>query len=452
MPENTEQLEAMDWQNHQQQMMHLSDRILEMVQQQGATSAKLSISHSQGVAVEVRQQQVDSLEFNRDKGLSLTVYKGQQKGTASTTDFSDQGLKQAISAALSIAEFTQPDVYSGLPEPELYANNFKELELYYPWKTSVSDLVKLATAIESAGVNTDSKISNSEGGSVNTHESVSLIATSNGFCGFKKGTSHSASCVLIAEDSDGLQRDYYYSSSRNPQNLLSANTIGSEAATRTVAKLGAKPAKQGKFPVIFSAEMARGIMGHFLSGISGSQLYRKSSFLLDSLGEKIFPDWFWLQEQPHLLSGLASTNFDAEGVATKQKYLLQDGVVGSYLLSCYSARKLEMNSTANAGGAFNLNCSYQDISQADLISGIKDGLLVTELMGQGVNLVTGDYSRGAGGFWIKDGKITHPVKEITIAGNLKQMFASIEAVANDLDRRSSLVIGSMLIKEMTIAI
>jgi PmbA protein len=449
---NTEQLKAMDWQHHQQQMLNLSDRILEMVKQKGATSAKLSIGNSQGVSVEVRQQQVESLEFNRDKGLSLTVYKGQQKGTASTTDFSDQGLQQAISAALSIAEFTQPDPFSGLPEEAQFATDFKDLELYYPWQTSVTDLVDLATSIESAGINTDKRICNSEGGSVNTHESVKLIATSNGFRGFKKATNHSANCVLIAEDNDGLQRDYYYSSSRNPENLLSASEIGVTAAERTVAKLGAKQAKQGKFPVVFSPEIARGIMGHFLSGISGSQLYRKSSFLMDSLDEHIFPDWFWLNEQPHLLSGLASSTFDAEGVATMQKYILHQGCVKSYLLSCYSARKLNLNSTANSGGAFNLNCSYQDISQQQLLSGIKDGLLVTELMGQGVNLVTGDYSRGAGGFWIKDGKISHPVKEITIAGNLKQMFKGIQGISNDLDDRSSLLIGSMLIDEMTVAI
>ncbi len=452
MSKNSEKLLAMDWQLYQSQMEELAERLLDTVKQRGATAAKVVLSNSQGVAVEVRQQQVDSLEFNRDKGLSLTVYLGQQKGTATTTDFSEKGIEQAVNAAMSIARYTQPDPFAGLPDKELYANQFPDLQLYYPWETSVPELINLATEVELMGTSTDKRISNSEGGSVNTHESIHYMATSNGFRGFKKGTSHSLSCVLIAEDEAGLQRDYYYSSHRNPEQLLSASEVGSQAANRTVARLGAKQAKKGKFPVVFSAEIARGILGHFLSAVSGSSLYRQSSFLLDSMGKSIFPDWFWLKEQPHLIAGHASTNYDGEGVATKEKFLVNQGRVDSYLLSCYSARKLNLKTTANAGGAFNLSCAHQEISQKEMIADIKQGLLVTEVMGQGVNLVTGDYSRGAGGFWIENGKISHPVNEITIAANLSEMFSGIIAMANDLDTRSSLVTGSMLVKQMTVAI
>jgi len=452
MSQNSEQMTAMDWQEHQRTMRTLADKIIDMSATRGATSSRVAISNSQGVAVEVRNQNVDSLEFNRDKGLSLVVYKGQQKGTASTTDFSESGLKQAIDAAISIAQYTQPDPFAGLPDGELFATEFPDLKLYYPWQTSVSDLVQLATSIESAGVESDARICNSEGGSVTTHESVSFLATSNGLKKKKKGTNHTLSCVLIANDDVGLQRDYYYSTSRDPSQLLAANEVGTMAAKRTLAKLSAKPAKQGKFPIVFSAEIARGILGHYLSAISGSQLYRKSSFLTDSIGNQIFPEWFWLKEQPNLLAGLASSNYDSEGVATREKLLVEQGAINSYLLSCYSARKLNMKTTANAGGVFNLSCAHQDINQTQMIAEIKQGLLVTEVMGQGINLVTGDYSRGAGGFWIENGKISHPVNGITIAGNLQQMFLGIKAIANDLDNRSSVLMGSMLIDEMTVAV
>ncbi len=452
MTQNTEQLAAMDWTTHQREMENLADKLLTMAQQKGATSSRVSISNSQGVSVDVRQQQVDSLEFNRDKGLSLTIYKGQQKGNASTTDFSEKGLQQTVNAAMSIAEFTQADPFAGLPDTELFATEFTDLQLYYPWHTSVSELIQQAKAVELAGTSTDKRICNSEGGSVSTHEAVSFLATSNGFRGFKKGTNHTLSCVLIAEDEEGLQRDYYYTTHRDSDKLMAVDQVGIMAANRTLSRLGAKQAKQGKFPVVFSAEIARGIVGHYLSAITGSQLYRKSSFLVDSLGKQIFPDWFCLKEQPHLISALASSNYDADGVATSDKLILENGRVNCYLLSCYSARKLNMQTTANAGGTFNLHCSHQDLTQADMIADIKDGLLVTEVMGQGINLVTGDYSRGAGGFWIKNGKISHPVKEITIAGNLAEMFSGIQAMANDLDYRSSVVVGSMLIDEMTVAI
>lgn len=453
MSTHSDVIQPLDWKKKKKEMENLAESILCQAKTKGASEAQLSLGNTQGVSVEVRNQQIETLEFNCDRGLSLTLYKGKRKGQASTTDLSKEGIEQTINAALSIATYTAEDPFSGLAEKQNLATEFPELGLYHPWQTSVEALIQQAKTAEKVALDTDKRITNTEGGSASTYEGLSLLANSNGFCGFNKGTQHSLSCVVIAEDEKGMQRDYYYSSNRSPEKLLSAEAIGSEAAHRTLKRLNSKPAKQGKFPILFSAEMARSIFSHFLSAISGGQIYRKTSFLVDALGQQLFPQWFYLREHPLLEGGHASKSFDAEGVATQDKYIVEKGKLNHFLLSSYSARKLSMETTGNAGGATNVKVNYEnDTSQADIISTIKQGLYVTEMMGQGVNLVTGDYSRGAGGFWIENGEIVHPVSEITIAGNLSEMFAGMQTIANDLDTRSALETGSMLINEMTVAI
>ncbi len=452
MPQNKEIIQPLDWLKKQKEMEVLADFILEKAKSKGATEVKLSLGNTQGVSVEVRHQQIETLEFNCDKGLSLTVYKGKRKGQASSTDLTTQGIEQTIDAALSIAKYTAEDPFSGLAEKDLLATEFPDLDLYHPWLTSIEALIELAKNTEKVALDTDKQITNTEGSSVSTYEGLSLLANSAGFCGFKKGTQHSLSCVVIAEDEDGMQRDYYYSSERLPQKLYTPEVIGREAALRTLNRLHAKDAIQGKFPVLFSPDMAQSILSHFLSAVSGGQIYRKTSFLLDALGEQLFPEWFNLTEYPHLLQGHASKVFDGEGVKTTEKNIVENGVLKHYLLSSYSARRLAMKTTGNAGGVTNLKLTHHNRNQAEIISDIKQGLLITELMGQGVNLLTGDYSRGAGGFWIENGEIVHPVKEITIAGNLKDMFLGLQTAGNDLDKRSALETGSLLIDEMTVAI
>lgn len=453
MSTHDEVIQPLDWKKKQLEMEKLAGFILQSAKTKGASEVQLSLGNTQGVSVEVRNQQIETLEFNCDRGLSLTLYKGKRKGQASTTDLSKQGIEQTINAALSIASYTAEDPFAGLAEKQHLATEFPDLELYHPWQTSVGALIQLAKTSEKIALETDNRISNTEGGSASTYEGLSLLANSNGFCGFKKGTQHSLSCVVIAEDEKGMQRDYYYSSNRSAKKLLSAETIGKEAATRTLKRLNAKQAQQGRYPVLFSPEMARTVFSHLLSAISGGQIYRNTSFLVDALGQQLFPKWFNLKEIPLLKGGHASKSFDGEGVTTQEKYIVEEGRLNHFLLSSYSARKLAMQTSGNAGGTTNVSVSYDnDSNQADIISGIKQGLLVTELMGQGVNLVTGDYSRGAAGFWIENGEIIHPVSGITIAGNLLEMFSGIQTIGNDLDLRSALETGSMLINEMTIAI
>ncbi len=448
---DNQMIEPMEVEQAQQKMTIVAEKLLQMAKSQGATAASVSVGNSQGLSIEVRHAQVETLEFNRDSGITVTVYLDQKKGSASTSDPSDLSLQRIVDAALSIAKYTGEDPFAGLAEAELYPESYPDLDLDHPWETSIEQLIDMAKETESYGQQVDERIVNSDGASLSSHENLSLRANSNGLLAFAKGSRHSKSCVLIAQDEQGMERDYYYTTARRAKDLLSCQEVGVMAGQRTVARLGAGKATQGYFPVIFSAEVAKGLIGHYLSATSGGSLYRKTTFLVDSLGKQVFPDWFELHEQPHLKRGLSSAVFDSDGVATRDKYLVQKGQVNSYLLSCYSARKLKMETTGNAGGAFNLKVSHGLKSQQQLISDINEGLLVTEVMGQGINLVNGDYSRGAGGFWIKNGKISHPVKEITIAGNLADMFKNIVEVGNDLDYRSGVVTGSILIDGMTVA-
>ncbi len=433
-------------------LQQIAQDILNHAQQGGATSCETNVSDGFGQNVTVRQREVETIEYNRDKGLSVTVYIGQKRGNASTSDFSPQAISDTVAAALSIARHTARDDCSGLADKTLLAKSVPDLDLYHPWELPVEQAIDIARECEEAAFSTDKRINNSEGASVSLGESQFVYANSNGFMGGYPISRHSISCVAIAEQDDAKQRDYWYSVARDAQDLEAINQIGLKAGLRTVARLGAKKINTCEVPVLFEAPIASGLIGHFASAISGGSLYRKSSFLLDSVGQQIFASNIQLLEHPHINKGLASSIFDDEGVATTERHLVQDGVLQGYLLSSYSARKLRLKTTGNAGGTHNLileNKAEQDFES--ILKAMGHGLLVTELLGHGVNAVTGDYSRGASGYWIENGEIAYPVEEITIAGNLKEMLRGITAIGNDTIVRGSKQCGSILIDRMTIA-
>ena len=417
----------------------------------GASAAEVSLSEDQGLAVNVRMGEVETVEHTRDRGVAVTVYFGTRKGTASTADLQPASLEATVDQACAIARFTEEDAAAGLAEPERLATDFPELDLWHPWSLDADAAIELALQAEAAGRGHDRRISNSDGAGVNTGTSVALYANSHGFVGAERSTQHSLSCSLIAGSGDGMQRDYWYSSALAAEELEAAASVGRRAAERTLARLDPRALPTGEYPVLFAPEMARSLIGHLLGAVSGGALYRKASFLLDSVGTRLFPEWFSLRERPHLRRGLRSAAFDADGVATREQDLLRDGVLTRYLLGTYSARKLGLSSTGNAGGVHNLDVTANAEGLDSLVAGLSRGLLVTELMGQGVNSLTGDYSRGAAGFWIENGRIQFPVDEITIAGNLRQMFLAIEAVGADVDRRSHIRTGSILVGRMTVA-
>lgn len=433
-------------------LQQIAQDILNHAQQGGATSCETNVSDGFGQNVTVRQREVETIEYNRDKGLSVTVYIGQKRGNASTSDFSPQAISDTVSAALSIARHTATDDCSGLADKALLAKSVPDLDLYHPWELPVEQCIDIARECEEAAFSADKRINNSEGASVSLGESQFVYANSNGFIGGYPISRHSISCVAIAEQDDAKQRDYWYSVARDAQDLEAISQIGHKAGLRTVARLGAKKIDTCEVPVLFEAPIASGLIGHFASAISGGSLYRKSSFLLDSVGQQIFASNIQLLEHPHINKGLASSIFDDEGVATTERHLVQDGVLQGYLLSSYSARKLGLKTTGNAGGMHNLileNKAEQDFES--ILKTMGRGLLVTELLGHGVNAVTGDYSRGASGYWIENGEIAYPVEEITIAGNLKEMLRGITAIGNDTIVRGSKQCGSILIDRMTVA-
>lgn len=417
----------------------------------GASQAEVSLNEDRGLAINVRMGEVETVERTRDRGIGLTVYFGQSKGSASTADLQPDSLQATVEQACAIARFTEADPAAGLADPARMARDFPDLDLWHPWHIDADQAIALALKAEATGLQSDRRIGNSDGASVNTGESVSVYANSHDFLGVQSGTQHSISCSLIAGSGDAMQRDYWYSSALSADDLDSAASIGLRAAERAVARLNPRPIVTGEYPVLLAPEMARSLIGHLLGAVSGGALYRRASFLLDHAGKKIFPDWFSLRETPHLRRGLRSAAFDADGVATSEQDLVRDGVLTRYVLGSYSARKLGLESTGNAGGIHNLSASANATGFDALRAGMASGLVVTELMGQGVNNITGDYSRGAAGFWVENGEITHPVDEITIAGNLKDMFQAIEAVGADVDRRSHILIGSLLLGRMTVA-
>ena len=433
------------------QLQEMSADVLRRAKDAGATAAEAEISLGFGQNVSVRMGETETIEYNRDKGVSVSVYFGQQKGHASTSDLSPQAIQDTVSAACNIARYTAKDEFCGLADADLMAKNILGLDLYHPWELSVDEAISLAKECEASARGVDARITNSEGASVSTYEGMFAYANSHGFNSGYATSRQGMSCSVIAEESDSMQRDYWYTTARSAKDLDSAAAVGRLAGERTVRRLGSKRIKTAQVPVLFEAALASGLISHLVSAISGGNLYRKSSFLLDSLGKQVMSSHITIEEQPHLLKGLASSPFDNEGVATKPRTLVKEGVLNGYMLSSYSARKLGMQSTGNAGGNHNLIVSHGDLDLNGLLKVMGTGLLVTELLGHGINMVTGDYSRGAAGFWVENGLIVHPVEEITIAGNLQTMLKQIVAVGNDVLVQGSKQVGSILIENMTVA-
>lgn len=427
-------------------------RVLDSARAAGATQAEAALSHSRGYSVNVRQGEVESLEFQRDRDLSLTVYIGQRKGSASTGDLSEAGVRQAVEAAIAIAQVTEEDPCSGLADPALLATHFPDLSLDHPWSLTPNEAIELARACEAAALAVDARITQTEGAGLSTQRGVSLYANSHGFVGRRSGTQHSLSCSVIASDAAGnMQRDYWYDGGREASRLMSPEAIGRIAGERTVSRLGARRLSTRSAPVLFVPQMARSLFGHFIGAISGGALYRRASFLLDKLDQPVFAPHVTLQQQPFIPGAVASAAYDQEGVATAERVLVEAGVLRGWLLGSYSARKLGLTSTGNAGGVFNLAVSAGALDAAALLREMGEGLLVTELMGQGVNGVTGDYSRGAAGFWVENGEIAYPVENATIAGNLLDLYQRISAIGCDVDTRSNIRCGSVLVDGLTIA-
>ena len=434
------------------QLQEMSETVLRLAKEAGASAAEAEVSLGFGQNVSVRMNETETIEYNRDKGVSVSVYFGQQKGHASTSDLSPQALQDTVAAACNIARYTAKDEFCGLADAALMAKNIPDLDLHHPWDITVDGAIELAKVCESEARGVDTRITNSEGASVSTYEGMFAYANSHGFNGGYASSRHSLSCSVIADDGqDNMQRDYWYSTARSADDLESAQHVGRLAGERTVRRLGSQRIKTAQVPVMFDASISSGLISHLISAISGGSLYRKSSFLLDSLGKQVMSPLVTIEEQPYLLRGLASSPFDNEGVATVSRTLVKDGVLQGYVLSSYSARKLGMQSTGNAGGNHNLIVSHGTLDFNAMLKTMGTGLLVTELLGHGINMVTGDYSRGAAGFWVENGVIVHAVEEITIAGNLADMFKQIVAIGNDVLVQGSKQVGSVLIENMTIA-
>ncbi|MNQ08832.1 peptidase PmbA [compost metagenome] len=426
------------------------EAILAEARQQGATACEVAVSLEQGLSTSVRQGEVETVEFNRDRGFGITLYLGQRKGSASTSAQGAEAIRETVAAALAIARHASEDDCAGLADAALMARELPDLDLYHPWAITPEQAIEQALACEAAAFATDPRVTKADGTTLNTHLGCRVYGNSHGFVGGYASSRHSLSCVMIAEGEGQMQRDYWYDVSRIGSELASGESIGRRAAERAVSRLGARPVPTCEVPVLFAAELATGLFGHLLAAISGGNLYRKASFLEDALGQQLFPDWLSLDERPHLPRGMGSASFDGDGLATYAKPFVEGGRLVSYALGTYSGRKLGMPSTANAGGVHNLFVSHGSEDQAALIRRMDRGLLVTELMGQGLNMVTGDYSRGAAGFWVENGVIQFPVQEVTIAGNLRDMFQGIVAVGSDLELRGNVRTGSVLIDKMMV--
>jgi PmbA protein len=433
------------------QIKQMSEDVLKVAKQLGASSAEAELSLSIGQNVSVRMGAIENIEYNRDKGMSVTVYFGKQKGHASTSDMSPQALADTVAAACNIAKYTAQDDFCGLADAELMATDIKDLDLHHPWDISVDEAIEIAKSCEAAALAVDPRITNSEGASVSTGTGFFAYSNSHGFTGGYSSSRHGISCSVIAESDASMQRDYWYSTARAAEDLQSAADIGKIAGERTVRRLNAKKIKTCQVPVLFEAPLASGLISTLISAISGGNLYRKSSFLLDSLGKQVASPLLNIYEDPFIKKGLASSPFDNEGVTTKARQLVKDGVLQGYILSSYSARKLGMKTTGNAGGNHNLIIEPGANDFAGLLKQMDTGLVVTELLGHGMNMVTGDYSRGAAGFWVENGVIVHAVEEITIASNMVDMLNAIVGIGNDVLVQSSKQLGSILIERMTVA-
>lgn len=432
-------------------LQQLAEDVLKHARGLGATACEADVSEGFGQSVTVRCDEVETIEFNRDKGIGITVYVGQRKGYASTSDFSAQALRETVEAALNIARFTAEDSCAGLAEAALMAKDCPDLDLYHPWALTVEEAIETARRSEQAAFDSSPLIDNSEGATVSTQQAHFVSANSLGFMGGYPTSRHYIATSVIAGKREQMQRDDWYTTHRDATRLDAAERVGQIAAERAVARLDGRKLKTGEFPVLFEAPLAGGLLGSLVHAASGGALYRKASFLLNHLGRKIMPDFVRIVERPHLPCGLASAAFDSDGVATRDSNVVVDGILQRYFLSTYTARKLGMQTTANAGGSHNLIIEPGELDFAGLLARMDRGLLVTELLGHGINYVTGDYSRGAAGYWVENGKIAYPVEEITIAGNLREMFAGIVAVGKDVQIRGSKQTGSILIDRMTVA-
>ena len=431
-------------------LAELAEDVVRRCRSAGASAAEVGASIDTGLSVSVRLGDTETIEHTRDRSFGVTVYFGQRKGSASTADLAPDSIAKTIEQACAIARYTEADPAAGLADAALMAREFPDLDLWHPWGIDVEGAIALGLQIEDAGRAVPG-ISNSEGAAVQAGETVSVYANSHGFTGRERGTRHLLSVALLAEDDNGMQRDYWYDAVRAAEDFMDPAALGRKAAERTLARLDARRLSTRQSPVLFAPEVARGLIGSLVSAVSGGNLYRKASFLLDHAGKAVLPSFVDIQEDPLIARGQGSASFDAEGVATRRSALVQGGVLQRYVLGSYSARKLGLQSTANAGGVHNLVVKTGDDDFAAMLRRLGTGLLVTEVMGQGVNLVTGDYSRGASGFWVEDGAIAYAVEEITIAGNLRDMLLGIVAIGSDVDRRSHILCGSILVERMTIA-
>nr|WP_223270316.1 metalloprotease PmbA [Colwellia sp. C1TZA3] len=440
------------------QIEHVKKRVndaMTMAKSLGADGAEVAMSRQQGLSVSTRLGEVENVEFTSDGGLGITVYKDGRKGSASTADLSEKALKQAIEAAVNIAKYTSVDECSGMADKDLLAMTPEDLDLYHPKALTTEQAISLAKACEDTALGYDKRITNSDGATLESFEGFKVYGNSQGQLVGYPSTRHNLSCVMIAKEGDDMQRDYAYTVSREFDAMQSAATVGQQAAKETLSRLGARKLPTTKVPVMFRADVANSLFGHFIAAISGGNLYRQSSFLMDAIGQQVFPEFLSISERPHLKKALASSAFDAEGVATVDREIITDGSLATYLLTSYSARKLGLKTTGHAGGIHNWQLGMKDAGQGGdfdaMLKTLGTGLLVTELMGQGVNVVTGDYSRGAAGFWVENGEIAYPVDEITIAGKLQDMFAGIVAIGNDTDMRGSIRTGSIIVNQMQVA-
>jgi PmbA protein len=444
VPANRASLEQSDLQD-------LIQLILDEAVKQGADQAEVAASHDYGLSATARLGDVENLEYTNDRAMGVTVYHGSKKGSAGTSDFSVDALRETVTKASTFAKYTAADKYAGLADAELMAGNIPDLELSHPWQIDADAAIKIAIACEDSARDYDKRISNSEGATVATSSGVRAYGNTHGFVGSYPRTSHSISCSVVGESNGDMERDYHYSAARDASDLETPEAIGEAAARKTVGRLGSRKIATSKAPVLFAHDIARGFVGHVIGAIAGVAQYRRSSFLLGAAGEKIFPDFFQLQERPHIPKAMASAPYDAEGVATSDRDIFVDGVLQGYVLSSYSARRLGLKTTGNAGGAQNLIVPANAGDLESIIKSMQSGLLVQELIGHGVNQVTGDYSRGAVGYWIENGEIAYPVHEVTIAGNLRELYPRIVAIGNDQDLRGGIRCGSVLVDEMTVA-
>lgn len=432
-------------------LKQIAQKALEMSLKKGATHAEVALSADKGLSVTTRLLDVETLEFNQDKGVGLTVYLGHRRGSVSSSDTSDKAIEEAVQHAIDIAKVSDEDPCFGLADKALLSTQFPDLDLYHPWGISAEEAIDEAKACEDIALNTDKRIVNSEGVSVGSYEFMRVYANTHDFMGGYSTTRHTKSCVLLAEDESGMQRDYDYTTARSKKELESSASLAKKAIDKTVSRLNAKPIPTQKTPVIFSSDVSSSLLSVLISAISGGSIYRRASFMLDKIGASIFPERYDIFELPHKKRALGSAPYDGDGVMTRNNYFVKQGELKSYVLGSYSARRLGLQTTANAGGVHNLTINNDGLGVDALLKKMDKGVLITELMGQGINLVTGDYSRGLSGFWVENGEIQHPVEGVTVAGNLSDMFQGIVAIANDEDPRKATQCGSILMDEMMIA-